>query len=257
MKLARRVVDSAVYHATRIVAPRVRPHTVPLLPDERYVSFSFDDMPRSATTLGARVLEDHDARGTYYAAMSFLRDTTTAEDGFTREDLQRVARGGHEVGCHSYSHLDCLPARAPHILADIQRNADAVRAVAPEVTLTSFAFPFGRLRPFHKDLLGPRFSSLRSIFPGVHQRTVDLRLLHGNKLYSSGGFVEAALALVDRVDREGGWAVFFTHDVGDFPSPFGTTPHDLERVVRHAQRRSMTILPVGSIVAQLARPSLA
>lgn len=257
MKLARRVVDSAIYHATRLVAPRVRPHLAPLLADERYVSFSFDDMPRSATTAGARILEDHGVRGTYYAAMSFLRESPGADEGFSREDLLRITAAGHELGCHTYSHLDCLPARAPHILADVARNAAAVRAAVPGVELTSFAFPFGRLMPFHKDLLGARFSSLRSIFPGIHQQSVDLRLLYGNKLYSGGAFVDVALSLIDRVGREGGWAVFFTHDVSDFPTPFGTTPHDLERVVRHALQRDTKVLPVGEIVAQMARPSLA
>ena len=37
------------------------------------VSFTFDDVPKSAATAGAAILEQHDARGTFYVIGSQVR----------------------------------------------------------------------------------------------------------------------------------------------------------------------------------------
>jgi peptidoglycan/xylan/chitin deacetylase (PgdA/CDA1 family) len=249
--MIRRLIDSAIFHGTRALAPL-------FFAEERatvrgaYASFTFDDFPRSARTYGARVLEDHGARGTFYVAMRLLTDEPSDHEGFSADDLRAVARRGHEIGCHTHTHLDCFPARDERILQDVASNAEAVARLLPGTALRQFAFPYGRLRPSHKRLLGPRFASLRTIFPGVHRGEADLRLLRANKLFSLGPLVRRAHALVDDVATHGGWVVFFTHDVSGAPSRYGVRTRDLDEVVGHAQRRGLQILPVGEVVSRLA-----
>ena len=36
------------------------------------ISFTFDDFPRSALTVGGEILERHGARGTYYASLGVM-----------------------------------------------------------------------------------------------------------------------------------------------------------------------------------------
>jgi peptidoglycan/xylan/chitin deacetylase (PgdA/CDA1 family) len=240
--MLKRFVSSALYHGTRLVAPHVA-RDVARLPAGGFVSFSFDDFPASAAREGAAIVEGFDARATYYVAMSMAAGAC----GFSGDDLTRVVEGGHELGCHTYSHLDCLPAADALLLADIERNAKEAGALVGAAPLRHFAYPFGRIHPQQKALLAKRFATQRSIFPGVHRGTVDLRLLRANKLYSAGPFVDRALSAVDRVAQRGGWVVFFTHDVSRRPSAYGVTPYDLAHVVERAARAGLTIAPVGEI----------
>ncbi len=250
--MMQRVVDSAIYRGTRAVAAtRVGARYVAVPPEAAFVSFTFDDFPRSARTRGARVLADYGARGTFYAAMSKLTASPAEGEGFSADDLVALAREAQELGCHTHAHLDCFLASDRQIVDDVNRNADAVARVLPDVPLRQFAFPYGRLRPAHKALLGARFQSLRSIFPGVHRGRADLHLLRANKIFSSGGFVDRAVELVDDVAARGGWVVFFTHDVSDRPSPYGVTPSDLARVVSRARHHTLRMLPVGEVIARL------
>src|SRR4051794_2067392 len=68
------------------------------------VSFTFDDIPKSAATTGAAILEDHGARGTFYVSGGLVGtkspDWTVAEP----EDVVALHRRGHEIGCHTFSH---------------------------------------------------------------------------------------------------------------------------------------------------------
>ena len=247
----KRLVDSALYHSSRWIIPRVSPRIARLAPGRRYVSFSFDDFPRSAARVGAAVIEAQGARATYSVAMGLMTGTASAETAFTRDDLLQLNAQGHELGCHTYSHLDLLTAGTRRIQHDIDRNAAAFTGVLPDKQFAHFAYPYGRLRPSHKAELGRRFHSMRSIFPGLHRDRVDLNLLKGNKLYSAGGHIDRALRLVDQLAEHGGWLILYTHDVSDHPTEHGVTPRDLERLLRASASAGAEILPVGTVVASL------
>ncbi len=244
-----RFLDSAVYHGTRIVAPRLAARPAVLPDGAAIVSFSFDDFPDSAATRGAPILEDLGVRATFYVAMRL----SGVADGFAPAHLERLVSAGHEIGCHTHQHLDCFKADDASVLEDVVRNSEEMRNVLPGVELRQFAFPYGRFRPSHKALLGRRFDSLRSIFPGVHRSTVDLHMLRANKLLSEGGFADQALSLIHEVADRGGWVVFFTHDVSDTPTPFGTRPVDLARAVTRALDLGLEVLPVGEVVRRMRR----
>src|SRR5688572_9165150 len=94
-----RVIASSVFHATRVVALRLST-TNRRLPSGGFVSFTFDDFPTSAAREGTSLVESVGARATFYASMSITKP----------DDVARVAERGHEVGCHTYSHLDCFRA---------------------------------------------------------------------------------------------------------------------------------------------------
>ena len=52
-------------------------------------------------------------------------------------------------------------------------------------------------------------------------------------------------AWLDRLARDGGWLVLFTHDVCDNPTPYGTTARILEAAVSGALDRGIAIMPVA------------
>jgi len=44
------------------------------------------------------------------------------------DEIRALHQRGHELGCHTYSHLDCSRVTAPQIVDDLRRNADAFAA---------------------------------------------------------------------------------------------------------------------------------
>ncbi|MCU0881900.1 MAG: polysaccharide deacetylase family protein, partial [Hyphomonadaceae bacterium] len=67
-------------------------------------SFSFDDAPVSAVTLGADILERHGVQGTYYLNGANAGRTFEGRAQFDASHVQALHDRGHEVACHSFRH---------------------------------------------------------------------------------------------------------------------------------------------------------
>src|SRR6476620_11188884 len=82
-------------------------------------TISFDDFPRSAWTVGGRILESHGIRGTYFVSAAFSPDRlrngaaygiTPGVTYYELGDLAAAYERGHEIGCHTFDHI-----RAPEL----------------------------------------------------------------------------------------------------------------------------------------------
>ena len=73
--------------------------------DTPMVSFTFDDVPKSAATVGAAILEQHDATGTYYVIGGQVGTSAAWWDMVDGEDIADLHRRGHEIACHTFSHM--------------------------------------------------------------------------------------------------------------------------------------------------------
>ncbi len=68
------------------------------------VSFTFDDLPKSAVTTGAGLLEARGARGTFYVSGGLVSVGTSQWETGDSSDVLALHRNGHEIGCHTFSH---------------------------------------------------------------------------------------------------------------------------------------------------------
>src|ERR1700728_1056766 len=68
------------------------------------VSFTFDDIPKSAATTGAGILEAHDVRGTFFISGGLVGATSSHWAAVDVPDIIALHRRGHEIGCHTFSH---------------------------------------------------------------------------------------------------------------------------------------------------------
>lgn len=215
------------------------------------ISFTFDDFPKSAYRQGGAVLGSHGAAGTYYVAMGLRDAESEMGPHFSSRDLQELVAAGHELGCHTYSHLDCRISDGDTVAQETGDNVQALSRVLGSYTLRSFAFPFGRVALPAKRALTHRFEACRTIRPGINAGRVDFNLLNANCLYSRAGDLDAVGNLI-RLNREsGGWLIFYTHDVTDRPSPYGCTPGYFEAVVRAAVTSGSKVLTVGAALDEL------
>lgn len=234
-------MSQAVYSADRSLKGKLRrrlarvltrrPATVAL--DRPMVSFSFDDAPVSAATTGARILEERGWRGAYFVAAGLAHTYGPMGRYGADEDTLRLHQAGHEIACHTFSHLDCGKADGATIAADVDRNQAALRALGLPGS-TSFAYPYGDVSPAAKRVLDGRYAVLRALHHGVITTGTDLNQAPAVGIEGEDGEAVAARWL-DEAARRKAWLILFTHDVRESPSPFGCTPQVLERLADKAQ----------------------
>jgi peptidoglycan/xylan/chitin deacetylase (PgdA/CDA1 family) len=212
------------------------------------VTFSFDDAPQSATTIGADVMADFAARGVYYLSLGMTGQTNHLGAMHTHGDVQRLHRQGHEIGCHSFSHLDATAVSPDDFLHDVYRNELAFRHYdlpAPQ----AFAYPYGETRIGLKRALRKRFSSARGVQGGLNVGWTDLMHLRAQRLYGEETWPKVCSLLRAAQERKG-WAILFTHDVSRDPSPFGCTPELLKQAIRLARDLDLSIVTARDALAQ-------
>jgi peptidoglycan/xylan/chitin deacetylase (PgdA/CDA1 family) len=217
------------------------------------LSVTFDDFPRSAWTVAGPILADHGARGTYFVSGGFCGADYRGLPHFIERDLGAVAEAGHEIGCHTFHHLSAFETDVGRWVASVEENARFVGRVVPGIRMSSFAFPYGHVRGSHRRALAGRFDTLRGIRLLGSRTDVDPTLLPAGGLEVAQPGVDWE-ALVAAAAAERSWLILYTHDVAENPSPYGTTPRALERVLRLAATAGLDLLPVSEAWARAAAP---
>lgn len=213
------------------------------------VSFSFDDIPLTAAIAGARALEAHDLRGTFYVSASLCGREGPMGLYAASEDIRRLARAGHEIGCHTYSHLECGPADRERIGRDAEINAASLLELcgtAPE----TFAYPLGDVSGRAKRALKSRFRLLRALHPGLVRQGSDLNQAPAVTVDGPEGEARAAEWIL-RAAKTRSWLILCLHDVAPNPSPWGCTPGALGRLIHRARTLGCEILPVARALDRL------
>src|SRR5271163_3893743 len=150
--------------------------------DTPMVSFTLDDLPKSAVTTGADILEAHNARGTFYVSGGMVGTATRDWAAGDAADIVALHRRGHEIGCHTFSHSRACDLDAAALTAEIEQNRRYLQSVDPSIKIENFAYPFGYGSFGRKQQLKTAFESCRSIVPGVNSGTVDLQFLRAMPL---------------------------------------------------------------------------
>lgn len=216
---------------------------------EPIISLSFDDVPRSACTTGAKILAKYGATATWYVSGIFECDD--ASDRFhDQRCLQDLNAAGHEIACHGYAHLNYQATSATSIKEDLDRNLeyfDRSGLPAPR----NFAYPYGCVSPSIKLICAKRFRSCRGIQTGINRTRVDLNLVRSVPFYSQSLSWAKTRALVDDVASNGGWLTFFTHAVTDRPSEFDCTPAHLEQMIAHVSALKIPLVSMNQALDTL------
>ena len=204
------------------------------------VSLSFDDCPRSVVENALPLIEAKGWRATIYAAMGLCGTTNHLGLHMSEEDMVAANKSGHEIGDHTFTHIDGLKAGPAKTLADISKN----RAVFDRLGLPkaeTFAYPYGEVTPALKHALSTEFELSRGIHAPSGDR-LDLNLAASGRLYSA--HFEETCDLIREASKEKRWLILFGHDVRDAPSEFGCTPQELAKWLELIASLSLDVLPV-------------
>jgi peptidoglycan/xylan/chitin deacetylase (PgdA/CDA1 family) len=224
------------------LATHLRVESFRLLNPTPMVSFTFDDIPKSAATTGARILEDHGAHGTFYISGGLVGTTSPDWDAVEAEDIRALWSKGHEIGCHTFSHLKACDLDQQTLAEEIERNREYLRAIDPSIEVGNFAYPFGYGSFGRKRQLKAEFDSCRSIVPGVNFGAVDLQFLRAMPLIDQRIDRDGIERAFDDAENNNGWLIFYSHDVADRPSPYGCSPALMNHALEAASRRHIPVL---------------
>jgi len=212
---------------------------------EPILSISFDDFPVSAATHGARILESHGARGTFYAAAGLADSEGPCGRNFSAVDVQRLLAAGHEVGCHTFDHADCALRETFETLRSLAKNRDVLNEMGAREPARTLAYPYGETTLALKRALPPRFYSARGILSGLNIGRTDLAHLRAYPMFGDNWTKRAHTAL-KRAAKQRAWMIAFTHDIADTPSPWGTSGADLDSLLRLAHALGVVVMPVSA-----------
>jgi len=256
---------SAVYQPDRGVIAKLRRRMRYALarrpdrcaPQRGTLTLCFDDFPKSAAEDGAAALERFGARGTFFASGGFAGGEGPAGAMFDAGDLVRLARSGHEIGCHTFSHLDCARVSPGEALADIDRNARALAAMGVEQPLASFAFPYGEASAAAKRAVAARFPAIRGVRADLNRGGCDSALLKAACIDGGEARVERALVLLAAAARRPAWVILFAHGVARVEDDLACTPGQIARCLRAARALGLDIRTFGDGAAACLRPQAA
>lgn len=213
--------------------------------DRPYVSFTFDDFPRSAFLVGARVLQKYGTRGTFFVSMQLLDSGTSVGQIASRDDIRTLLREGHELGCHTFDHLDGTIATPEAFAASIVANRSAFEHEFPGERFRTFAYPLDGPGTRVKPIAGDRFVCCRGGGQAFNAGVIDLALLKAYFLDGrNANDLDAVADIISRNAAASGWLIFATHDVAESPSRYGCQPGFLDEVVRLSVRSGARVLPV-------------
>ena len=220
------------------------------------VSFTFDDFPRTACSVGGAILQAFGALGTYYVAPSLMDQSNELGELFHSEDIPALQSSGHELGSQTMNHVSGRSMSRHAFRDDVQQGRAAVEAMAG-TDCPNFCYPYGHATLGTKSIMGPVVASSRSVIPGLNGPELDLNLLRANRLYGGADQTPAVRQLIERNVEHKTWLIFYTHDVRPNPSEYGCTPELFEFAVSTAVRSGSRILTISSVIKELAQPSAA
>jgi peptidoglycan/xylan/chitin deacetylase (PgdA/CDA1 family) len=170
-------------------------------------------------------------------------------DYATADQVCEAAAAGHEIACHTFSHLDCGQAGSGAIAEDLDRNRDAFAAMGLDPP-TTFAFPFGDVSAKAKRVAGPRFKLCRALHKGVIMSGADLNQAPAVGIEGDNG-EDVARRWMQAAARQGAWLILYTHILGSAPSEFGCTVEGFTRLVDEAIEGGFDIVTVDQGAATM------
>ncbi|POO55841.1 polysaccharide deacetylase family protein [Agrobacterium rosae] len=208
------------------------------------VSFTFDDVPETAHSAGARILEDNDVRGTFYIAGGLLGKREPDRELISAQGCRSLAEAGHEIGCHTFAHKAVATVTGAELQEDLDRNAELLDGFDPDIDQRSFAYPYNQGSLRHRKVFAKRYATARGGGDRINRGVVNRSYLWGMEIRQPETDALFLTAQIDAVVAEPGWLIFFTHDISETPTPYGCTPGTFSTLVRYAVSKGCLVLPV-------------
>jgi peptidoglycan/xylan/chitin deacetylase (PgdA/CDA1 family) len=212
--------------------------------DEPLISFTFDDVPRSAIDNGEAILKKYNYSGTYYISIDLMKREGFDFKATDSTVLTQIVAGGSELACHTYSHLHFFEAGEDEIIADLKINLHSINSLVPGYQFKNISYPFGEQSLKARKILRQKFRSARSVYRGINNGYVDLNCLRSIRLYNSISLNEIVKTIEKAIETKS-WIIFYTHDVDPNPTSIGCSPGYFEEVVKYCYEKKLKVVTIN------------
>jgi peptidoglycan/xylan/chitin deacetylase (PgdA/CDA1 family) len=191
------------------------------------------------------MLRRYGVRGTFFVSMQLLGKPSPSGPIATADDVKALLADGHQLGCHTYEHLDGCNSSVDAFERSIRQNRAALGDIVPDTDLPVFAYPLNGPVLNIKRAVGKHFVGCRGGGQTFNSGVIDLNLLKAFFLdWRNRGDLEAVRDVVKRNAAECGWLIFATHDVADEPSRYGCQPDFFEEAIRLSLASGARVVPM-------------
>ncbi|MBB5702355.1 peptidoglycan/xylan/chitin deacetylase (PgdA/CDA1 family) [Ochrobactrum daejeonense] len=228
----------------------LRPFSLPK--SDRIISFTFDDVPDTAESAGAAILDKHGLHGTFYISGSLVGTKEDNRNLITEDGCRRLVEQGHELGCHTYDHLKVPYTGAQRIVSDLDRNTGYLDTLETDrVAQRNFAYPYCASSVATRRLFADRFATCRGGGNRVNRGMIDLAFLQAVEIRQPDELAAGQTRWIEDLQANPGWLVFYTHDVSNTPTEFGCKPETFEHLVSRAVESGAMVLSIREALAHL------
>lgn len=229
------------------IAQRLYRNCVSIELESPIVSFTFDDVPHSGFAEGNTLLCEYGFAGTFYVSGIFLDHEGTVS--YTADDVKAAFGNGHEIGCHTFGHLDSYRCVSSHLTEDSRKNQGVInQLLGKSYRLESFAYPYGFQTIDARKHAKSCFTSARSSENGINYGWTDLNNLRSVCLYERRQPLESIFRILGQAAEVNAWTVFYTHDIQEDSSPYGCSPGYFRKVVEYCATRELRVMTVRKAV---------
>lgn len=219
-----------------------------------FISFTFDDFPKSAYLIGGKILRKYGLTGTYYISLGLMNKKTDTGEIADIEIIKNVLSEGNELGCHTYSHPDPWKTTTDIFESSIIENQQVLSSILPGINFNTFAYPNGVATPQIKKIASKYFICCRGGKQSFNNGKMDFNYLNAYFIDKRKKInISSVKETINANCREKGWLIIVTHGVDNYQSSYGCAPDYFEEIVRYSIKSGAIILPVMKTIDELER----
>jgi peptidoglycan/xylan/chitin deacetylase (PgdA/CDA1 family) len=211
-----------------------------------FVSFTFDDVHKSALTTGADILNKYNYCGTYYIALGIMESQNLFGTNVETKYLDEIISKGNELGCHTYNHISFYRTNKEELIADLNKNQEKISELISGYQFKNFSYPYGEITYNSLKIVRERYSSARSTNSGINQGRVNLINLKSVELNDITP-LELIYALIEKTIQLNGWLILNTHDIEQTPSKWGCSPDYYEAVIKYCYEKKIAVKTISEV----------
>jgi peptidoglycan/xylan/chitin deacetylase (PgdA/CDA1 family) len=220
-----------------------------LSPDKAIISFTFDDVPKTAVKKGAKILNNYGIKGTFYLSLELLGGYSDVGLPIAdRHDIENLISNGHEIGDHTYSHLRAFEVSDEEYEKSILMNREKMDALFAGYEFRSFAYPYGSVTPNKKRIVRKYYNIARGIEGGLNKSYMDTLLLKSYHLAGNKDRLGFYSGLIDNAIEQNSWLIFFTHEVQTNPTEFGCDLILFESLINYCISKDLIIKTISDLI---------
>ncbi len=215
------------------------------------VSFTFDDIWKTAVDAAAPELEQRNWKGSFYITREFTQGQDTPEYA-KPADIDRLLASGHEVGTHGDRHSPLSTLNRDALEKDLKETYEYVQDLG--ATASGIAYPFGDFSAEVETEAKRYHDYARTSLTGLNDKALNPFRL---KVVSVDNETKTAELLnwIDMAEKTRTWVIFLFHDLSDVPGSFQytTSLSQYKTLLEYVERKNLTVLPVNEALKEAQR----